>query len=277
MINNPYAVLGVPDGASEDECAKAYKKLAKKYHPDLNPNDEYAAEKMAEINAAYDQIKNGGGGFQGNYGYNSAGSSNGGSSASNYYASAEQFIRNEQYSQALNVLNMISDRTAQWFYLSALANFGLGNRNIALSHIQQACAMEPNNFTYNLVYSKIRNSGRPGYTYQRNPFENYGDFDRDYDKYENNGRQYYREESYESPVGTNRRGGCLGRIIRFILIVTVIRLILSALFSLTDFGYRRYSNYPQGNHSSSYSQNNPDESEDGGWLGEDFGEYSSEG
>ena len=37
MITNPYKVLGVPDGAGEEECTKAYKKLAKKYHPDLNP------------------------------------------------------------------------------------------------------------------------------------------------------------------------------------------------------------------------------------------------
>ena len=59
MITNPYKVLGVPDGASEDECTKAYKKLAKKYHPDLNPDNPDAANKMAEINAAYDQIKNG--------------------------------------------------------------------------------------------------------------------------------------------------------------------------------------------------------------------------
>ncbi|MGN1124031.1 MAG: DnaJ domain-containing protein, partial [Eubacterium sp.] len=39
MITNPYKVLGVPDGASEEECTRAYKRLAKKYHPDLNPGD----------------------------------------------------------------------------------------------------------------------------------------------------------------------------------------------------------------------------------------------
>ena len=59
MTTNPYRILGVPDGASADECTAAYKRLAKKYHPDLNPNNPEAANKMAEINAAYDQIKNG--------------------------------------------------------------------------------------------------------------------------------------------------------------------------------------------------------------------------
>lgn len=57
--NDPYSVLGVPHGASKDEVTKAYRKLAKKYHPDLNPGDEEAAEKMAEVNAAYDSIMNG--------------------------------------------------------------------------------------------------------------------------------------------------------------------------------------------------------------------------
>ena len=51
---DPYKVLGVSPGATEDEIKKAYRGLAKKYHPDLNPGDEYAAEKMNDINAAYD-------------------------------------------------------------------------------------------------------------------------------------------------------------------------------------------------------------------------------
>lgn len=56
---DPYSVLGVARGASKDEVTKAYRKLAKKYHPDLNPGDEEAAKKMAEVNAAYDSIMNG--------------------------------------------------------------------------------------------------------------------------------------------------------------------------------------------------------------------------
>ena len=57
--NDPYSVLGVARGASKEEVTKAYRKLAKKYHPDLNPGDEQAAKKMAEVNAAYDSIMNG--------------------------------------------------------------------------------------------------------------------------------------------------------------------------------------------------------------------------
>ncbi len=51
---DPYKVLGVAPGASEEEIKKAHRNLAKKYHPDMNPGDAYAAEKMNEINAAYD-------------------------------------------------------------------------------------------------------------------------------------------------------------------------------------------------------------------------------
>ena len=57
-MNDPYHVLGVSQDASEEEIKKAYRKLAKQYHPDLNPGNAAAAEKMNEINAAYEQIKN---------------------------------------------------------------------------------------------------------------------------------------------------------------------------------------------------------------------------
>ncbi|MDO4182318.1 MAG: J domain-containing protein [Coriobacteriia bacterium] len=58
MSMNPYSVLGVPDGASMDEVKKAYRKKARENHPDLNPNDPQAAERMNQINEAYDRITN---------------------------------------------------------------------------------------------------------------------------------------------------------------------------------------------------------------------------
>ena len=58
MIDDPYSVLGLTPDASDEEVKRAYRALAKKYHPDMNPGDAHAAEMMNKINAAYDQIKN---------------------------------------------------------------------------------------------------------------------------------------------------------------------------------------------------------------------------
>ena len=56
-MNDPYSVLGVASSATDEEISKAYKKLARQYHPDLNPGNTAAEAKMKEINTAYEAIK----------------------------------------------------------------------------------------------------------------------------------------------------------------------------------------------------------------------------
>lgn len=111
-MRDPYEVLGVPRGASEEEVTRAYRELAKKYHPDLNPGDEAAAQKMSEINEAYDRIRRGD--TQPSYTpYSSYGPSTGsygtGTSGGNgqdpfqdfwrWYAAAQQEARRQQQNQ----------------------------------------------------------------------------------------------------------------------------------------------------------------------------------
>jgi len=162
MINDPYQVLGVSPDASDDEIKAAYRNLAKKYHPDLNPGDEAAAKKMNEINAAYDQIKN----PKQNtnyYNYNAyggaAGQGHDGDSNASALQAARHYIQVGYFQQALVALNGASVRDAEWYYLSAIANFNLGNRITAMEHIQRAVSMQPNNPEYQRVYAQMQNGG----------------------------------------------------------------------------------------------------------------------
>ncbi len=56
MSDDPYAVLGVKREATQDEIRAAYRKLAKKLHPDLNPGDKQAEEKFKQVSVAYDLL-----------------------------------------------------------------------------------------------------------------------------------------------------------------------------------------------------------------------------
>ena len=99
MINDPFSVLGVSSGATEDEIKSAYRRLAKKYHPDLNPGDKSAEEKMREINEAYTQalqIRKGGRSSASGYSYNPSGGFQSGSSYGNPYGGFNQSNQNRQ-------------------------------------------------------------------------------------------------------------------------------------------------------------------------------------
>ena len=163
MIDDPYKVLGVSPDASDEEIKRAYRRLAKKYHPDLNPGDAEAARKMQEVNTAYEQIKNPEKAapsgsydpFTGYYRQKSYESS----SDDQYQQAAYQYLRFGRYQEALNALQNATERNARWYYLSALANDGLGNSVTALEHIRKAVSMEPDNLQYLQVLQQIEHGG----------------------------------------------------------------------------------------------------------------------
>ena len=173
MIEDPYKVLGLEPNASDEEIKKAYRRLAKKYHPDLNPGDAEAARKMKEVNAAYEQIKNpekfrqsqpGGQSGYGGYtqydpfgwgGYTQTQEPQG----DQYQRAAEQYIRFGQYQQAINALSNSSERNAHWYYLSARAHYGMGNQVTALEHMRRAVSMDPGNQLYLQMLSRMENGG----------------------------------------------------------------------------------------------------------------------
>ena len=187
MIDDPYKILGVSPNASDEEIKRAYRNLAKQYHPDRNPGDEVAAKKMQQVNAAYEQIKNpekarqsAAGGY-GNYGgysqYDPFGSYQRRTythteSGDNYQQAAMNYIRFGRYREALNALENSRERNARWDYLSAIANEGLGNQVTAMEHIRRAVSMEPDNPEYLETLNRMEYGG----TAYRRQAGNFGGF-----------------------------------------------------------------------------------------------------
>ncbi|MBQ4088679.1 MAG: DnaJ domain-containing protein [Clostridia bacterium] len=191
-MTDPFSTLGINSNASEDEIKSAYRKLAKKYHPDVNGGSAEAEAKMKEINEAYSEalkIKRSGGtynpnanrGYSSSQGYGSQGYSSqqggyedpfgfgfgfgdfgfGGQQRRTYESSspelraARNYINTGHYQEALNLLQRTNDRSAEWFYLSARANIGLGNRTAALTYARQAVQMDPDSYEYAQLLSRL--------------------------------------------------------------------------------------------------------------------------
>lgn len=170
MVQDPYKVLGVSPDASDEEIKRAYRELTKKYHPDLNPGDQKAADMMNDINVAYDQIKNG----TAQQGYAAA------AAAQDYgwgwqerqyqyqyqqterteYTAAKSYMRNGMYREALNALSGVppKERDAKWYYLHAGANMYLSNRIAALESAKRAVELEPNNIEYQRLLQQLQSS-----------------------------------------------------------------------------------------------------------------------
>ncbi len=244
MVNDPYSVLGISRDATPEEIKKAYRTQAKKYHPDLHPNDPVAAKKMNEVNEAYDMLTNpekyarqratqGGPGNRysnagsytsqnqyGNYGYGQSGNRGqyggsggyGGQNQSSGYGNqsgpggwstsywgfdfedlfgfgqarhmdttpkpqngdtvelvkAITFVNSGRFEEALGVLSRMTSvyRNARWYYVSAIAYYGLRDYESATEMIQRAIKLDPNNQVYQQLYRQYQATNRSQYTSQ---------------------------------------------------------------------------------------------------------------
>ena len=187
-MRDPYEVLGVQRGASDDEIKKAYRAKCKRWHPDLNPNDPTAEEHFKEVQAAYDAITKGdtgpqmGGNPYGGQGYvdfddlfGFGGAGYGSREPIHPEAAAGDNVQMRNAidainagrgQQAVDILNTVTSdgRSARWYYLSALANDAAGNTLMALEQIRRAVRMDPNNPDYQRAQRQFQQTGQ---TYQQ--------------------------------------------------------------------------------------------------------------
>ena len=138
-----------------------FRSLSKKYHPDANignPHQAEYTEKFKEVQTAYktimDERKKG---FrQQNYGGQTTGGYQYTGNDQDAYQEAQGFIQGGRYQEALNVLNQIRNKSSMWFYLSAIAENGLGNNIRAQEYAQTALQMEPMNMQYILLVNQLQ-------------------------------------------------------------------------------------------------------------------------
>lgn len=180
-MKDPYQVLGVSRSASDAEIKKAYRELAKKYHPDKyadTPLADVASEKMKEINEAYHAIteerKNGSSSGSSYYSDSSYSHSSdyGSYSESRSYSGGSRFdeirmmINNGNFGAAEDALSGIpsDERNAEWYYLMGVVFYQKGFLSDAYNYFQTACRMDPNNAEYQSMFAKIQQqrSGNQG-------------------------------------------------------------------------------------------------------------------
>ena len=162
MSNDPYQVLGLERTATDDEVKKAYRELARKYHPDnyMNtPLADLAEEKMKEINEAYETIQkmrkenaNQTSDFQYSGGYN-------GAYGKNRFSEIRSYIECNNFYEAEIHLNSIpnSERTAEWYFLKGVVFRARGWFFEASKYFDVACRMDPGNPEYHIAAESIRN------------------------------------------------------------------------------------------------------------------------
>ena len=177
-MRDPYEVLGVPSSATDEEIKKAYRNLARKYHPDNyhdSPLADVAQEKMKEINEAYDEIqrqRKGGGSGYGQQSYGGYQQSYGGYRQQSYggsgqFADIRRLINLNRLGDAEELLDGIAagQRNAEWNYLKGIVNYRKGWLDNAVTYLSNACNMEPGNMEYRSTLNRLLQQ-QNGYTGQ---------------------------------------------------------------------------------------------------------------
>lgn len=157
---NPYEVLGIKPGASQEEIKSAYRKLVKQYHPDQyrdNPLQELAEKKIAEVNEAYQMLTNGNASSSSSsYSSNSYSNTSNGNDAS-MLQEARAYLSRGNISACEQILSRVSTRNAEYYYLTGMCHVQKGWYDSALQNIRTACNMQPNNIEYRQALNKLQN------------------------------------------------------------------------------------------------------------------------
>lgn len=173
-MKDPYEVLGVPHGASEEEIKKAYRELARKYHPDRyvdNPLADLAQEKMKEINEAYDILTKGGAAAASQTSRSSYTGGTSGSSAA--FAEVRRLIQQGDLDAAEGRLDGIANHNAEWYYLRGVIAQRRGWMDEAAQNFRIAVQMDPNNVEYRSALNQT--SGRGAYAYRQEQYRDNGE------------------------------------------------------------------------------------------------------
>ena len=169
-MTDPYQVLNISSNATDDEVKKAYRDLARKYHPDNyhdNPLADLAQEKMKEINAAYDEIQrrrsrqeSGRAASSQSYGYGYGQQS--AYSGNPVFQRVRMAINRNDLGTAEQLLAEISDHNGEWNFLKGMICYRRGWVDEARRYYQTACQMDPGNAEYHQALNFVEN-GNGGY------------------------------------------------------------------------------------------------------------------